>query len=155
MQTKLCIMALLVSLIGVGCDKSVEVKDGFTFNLGDEDTSITVRFLAGGYQSTAKSPCNGVWPIGLALPYIVAGTGGSPDWFVASDDECGNVAAENNATGRIVGKAAAGVMLVDSNTISLVDLDVIYNGTATVDAVDEATGQIMQFTVGGLVFLAE
>ena len=154
MHIKLYAAVLLLALTGVGCDESAEVKDGFTFNL-DDDTSITVRFLAGGYQSTAKSECNGQWPIQLDVPYIAEGMEGTPSWFVANNAECQNVQAENNATGRIVGKAASGVSVVDNTMVSLWEMDDIYNGTGTVDLVEEATGKIVQFTVGGTVFVAE
>ncbi|MBT3294929.1 MAG: hypothetical protein HN919_22685 [Verrucomicrobia bacterium] len=153
MHIKLYAAVLLLALTGVGCDESAEVKDGFTFNL-DDDVSITVRFLAGGYQSAAKSECNGQWPIGFDLPYTAEGMEGTPTWFVANNDECGNDGLDQR-TGRIIGKAASGVSVVDNTMVRLWEMDDIYNGIGTVDLVEEATGKIVQFRVGDTVFVAE
>ena len=160
MQRILCIMALLLALIGVGCDKSVEIQDGFTFNLGDEDplvdeeTSTTVRFLAGGYSAAALSECNGAWPIELAVPRIEEGMADRPGWFVVNNDQCGNDGIDP-ATGRIASPAASGVSVLDGITVSLWEMDDIYNGTGRVDTVDAVTGKILQFTVSDTRFLAE
>jgi hypothetical protein len=153
MKLRTYVAVLVVALMGVGCDESAEVKDGFTFNL-DDDVSITVRFLAGGYSAAAVSECNGAWPIEFDVPRIEEGMEDRPGWFVVNNDQCGNDGIDQ-ATGRIASPAASGVSVVDNTMVRLWEMDDIYNGIGTVDKVEEATGKIVQFTVGGTVFVAE